>query len=208
MARLGGGGDAQGRAVVDDPVCAGGEERLIGGGGANGEDAGACGFARARARGRVFDDNAILRGKMNRGSTFQIRLRVWLAALDVAGGDEMRDVLPEAGGTQTYFGERARSGGDDGELRRGNCSEQIFGAGKGDDVGDIFDFGALHPAVFFQVDFGAGVREKFLDRGEAGAAMRELNDVVGIHVVLECPASPDAGDGGSGINEDAVHVDE
>ena len=50
--------------------------------------------------------------------------------------------------------------------------------------------------------------EKFLNGGEAGPAVGEMDGMIGVEVVLERPAGPDAGDGGSGVDKDAVHVEE
>ena len=52
------------------------------------------------------------------------------------------------------------------------------------------------------------MREEFLDGGETGAAVGVQDGVVGIEVVLEGPTRPDAGDGGGGVDEDAVHVEQ
>ena len=81
-------------------------------------------------------------------------------------------------------------------------------AGKSDDVGDFFDFAAFHPAIFFEMDGGIGLGKKFADRGEAGAAVGEVDDVIGIEIVLEGPATPYAGDGRGRVDEDAIHIDE
>lgn len=81
-------------------------------------------------------------------------------------------------------------------------------AGKSDDVGDFFDFAALHPTILFEMDGGIGLGKKFADGSQAGAAVGEVDDVVGIEIVLERPASPDARDGGGGVDEDAIHIDE
>ena len=120
----------------------------------------------------------------------------------------MGDVLPKASGAQADLGKSARGGGDHGELRRGNSGEQVLGARKGDDVGDIFNFGALHPAVFGEMDGGIGVGEKLPDGGKTGAAVGKLNDVFGVQVMLEGPAGPDADNGGSGIDEHAIDIEE
>jgi hypothetical protein len=55
---------------------------------------------------------------------------------------------------------------------------------------------------------GVGVRQEVPERVEAHAAVGEVDDIFGIHVVLESPAGPDSGNSGGGVNEDAVHVDE
>ena len=116
--------------------------------------------------------------------------------------------LPEAGGAEPNFGERARGRGDDGALRGRGTSEKCTGAGKGDDVGEVFDFTAFHPAIFFEVCFGRSMGQEFLNGGQGSAAVGESDNAGGIHVVSSGPAGPYAGDGGGGIDEDAVHVNE
>ena len=82
-----------------------------------------------------------------------------------------------------------------------------MGAGKRDHVGDVFDFAAFHPAIFFQVVFRRIIGQEILDGGEGSAAVSQGDDADGVHVVARSPAGPDAGDGGGGIDQDAVHVD-
>ena len=81
-------------AVIGDPIGAGGEERSVVAGGADGEDPGSRRLSGSGARGGVFDDDAIPRRKLKRGGTFEVRLRMRLAVLDVAGGYELTDKLP------------------------------------------------------------------------------------------------------------------
>ena len=206
MAGLGAGIDMNGGEVVDNPVGSGGEEFGVSGGGAKSEDASARAFAGTGARGGVFNDNTELRMEMEGGSAFEIGLRVRLAASDVAGGNEMLDVVPKPGGAKANFGERAGGGGDDGELRRRDGEKQVFGAGKSGDVVDVLDFGAFHPGVFGEMDGGVSVREQFLNRGETGASVSGGDGELGIEIVLASPAHPNAGDGGGGVDEDAVHI--
>ena len=80
-----------------------------------------------------------------------------LAVVDVAGGDELTDEIPETGGAETDFGERVRGRGDDGALCGWDAGEKRAGAGKGDDVGEVFDFTAFHPAIFLEMSFGRSV---------------------------------------------------
>ncbi len=82
-----------------------------------------------------------------------------------------------------------------------------MGTGKRDHVGDLFNFALLHPAIFREVSGGIGVGKEFADGCEAGAAVGEVDDVVGVEFVLAGPAGPNAGDGRGGVDEDAVHVD-
>ena len=120
----------------------------------------------------------------------------------------MMDKVPDAGGAEADFGEVARGGGDDDALAGGHGDEEFASAGERDDVGDVFDFGAEHPTIFLEVEFGAFVGKKVLDGGAAGAAVGECSDRDGIHVVARGPAGPDTCDGGGGIDEDAVHVNQ
>ncbi len=202
------GGEAEGGAVVDDPVGARGKKCVVVNCGAHGKDTGARGFAGTNAEGRVFNDDTGLRVEMKRLGAFEVRLRIGLAALDIGGSDEVMDVRPKIGGAQTDFGKRASGGSDDRELRRRHSGEQLLGAGKRDDVSNFLNFATLHPAIFFQVNCRIGVGQEFADGGETGTAVGEVHDVVGIEIVLESPAGPDAGDGRGGVNKDAVHVDQ
>ena len=128
--------------------------------------------------------------------------------LDVAGGDELADEFPQAGGTETDFGERACGGSDHGAPGGRDAGQKSMGAGKRDQVGDVFNFTALHPAIFFQVILRRIFRQQVLDGGKGSATVRERDDADGVHVVARGPAGPDAGDGCGGIDENAVHVDE
>jgi hypothetical protein len=201
-------GEAEGGAVVDDPISASGEKGCLIRGGANCQYAGTGGLTGTRARGGVFDDDAILCGEVEGGRTFGVGLGIGLAVLNVGGGDEMMDVVPKAGGTEADFGEDACGGSDDGELS-GSCGgEKLFGAGEGDHVGNVFDFGPLHPGVFSEMRGGIGVWEEVADGSEAGTAVGELDGGVGIEVVFAGPASPNAGHSGSRVDQNAIHVDE
>jgi hypothetical protein len=195
-------------AIIGDPVGASGEEGRVFSRSADGKNAAASGFAGTSAGGRVFDDDAILWGKVDGGGAFEIGLRIGFAVLDVGGGDEVGDVFPEMSDAQADFGEGAGGGSDYTESAGRNCGEQFFGAREGDDVGDILDFTAFHPLIFDKMDRGVGVGQELPEGVKAHASVGEVDDVFGIHIVLESPAGPDAGDGGRGINEDAVHVDE
>ena len=111
-----GGIEMQRRAIVDDPIGAGGEEIVVGGRSTKSEDASASGFSGTRAGGSIFDDDAELRVQVESGCAFQVRLGVRLTASNVAGGDEVLDVLPKAGSTEADFGEGAGGGSDNREL--------------------------------------------------------------------------------------------
>ena len=198
--------DVKGGAIVDDPVGTGGEKVRVGGGGADGKHAAAGGFAGTRAGRSVFDNDAIVGGQAESGRTFQVRLGIRFASQDVAGGDQVMDILPEAGGAEPDFGERARGGSDDSELTRRQSREQFPGPGKSDNVGDIFNFSALHPVVFGKVGGRIGVGQEFANGCQTGAAVGELNGGIGIEIVFPGPTSPDAGDRSRRVHKDAVHI--
>ena len=195
-------------AVVGNPVGAGVEQNRIIDGSAYGEDAGTGSFAGTDAEGRVFNDDAGLRVEMQGGRALEIGLGVGFSMQDVRGSDKVMDVRPEAGGAETDFGERARGGSHYSKPGGGNYGEQLLRAGQGDDVVDLFDFAPLHPAILRHMDGRIGLGKKFTDGSKAGAAVGEMDNVVRIKIVLASPARPDASNGGSGVDEDAVHVDE
>jgi hypothetical protein len=62
--------------------------------------------------------------------------------------------------------------------------------------------------VLFEMTFGGYVGKKFLNGGERGASVSERDDAHRIQVVTSRPAGPDARDGGSGIDKDAIHVNQ
>ena len=133
-------GAAEGSAVVGDPIGAGGVEFCIGAGGADGEDARTGRFAGACAGGGVFDDDAIGRRELQGRGAFQIRLRMRLAVLDVAGGDQVMDEGSDTGGAEADFGEVACGRGDHDALSGGRGGEEFPGARKGNHVGDVIEF--------------------------------------------------------------------
>jgi hypothetical protein len=200
--------EAKRGAIVDDPIGARSEKGGVVGGAANGKNASASGFAGTYAGRSILDDDAILSGEMESGGAFCVGLGIGFAVTNVGGADEVMDVVPKARGAEADFGKCARGGSDDGELAGSSGGEQVFGSGKGGHVGDVFDFGALHPIIFGEMDGSVGVGEEFANGGEAGAAVGELDGGVRIEIVLEGPARPNAGDRGSGVDENAIHVDE
>jgi len=208
IAEGGGVGEANRGAIVDDPVGATGKEFGVAGGGADGKDAAARAFSRADAGRGVFDDDAVTGGKGKSGGAFEVGLGIGLATLDVAGRDHVTNKMKDARGTKTDFSEFADGGGDDREAVRRDLGKQLGGAGQSDNVGDVVDFGLLHPEVFSEVSFGGSVGEEFLDADETGAAVGVLDNKVGVEAVLGGPCRPDAGYRGCGIDENAVHIEE
>jgi hypothetical protein len=149
-----------------------------------------------------------LRIDVKRSGAFEIWLRIRFASLDVTGRDEMVDVLPEARRAETNLGERSRGGRDHTELRRRNEGEKSLRTGKSDDVGDLFDFASFHPTIFCQMNGGIRFGKEFAYGSQTSSAVGRADDEIGVEIVLEGPAGPDAGDGGGGVDEHAVHVDE
>jgi len=208
FAGRGRGGEADGGAIVDDPVGATGKEFGITGGGTDGEDAAAGGFAGADAGRGVFDDDALGGGNAERGGSLEIRLGIRLAMLDVTGRDHVADERKNARGTKTDFGKLADGGGNDREALRRELREQLAGARQSGNVGDVVDFGLLHPQVFREMGFRGGVGEEFLDADQAGPSVGVLDNSLGVEAVLGSPGRPDAGHCGRGIHENAVHIEE
>jgi hypothetical protein len=116
--------------------------------------------------------------------------------------------MKNARGTKTDFGEFADGGSDDREAVRRNLGEQLGRSRKSDNVGDVIDFGLLHPEVFSELGFGGSVGKEFLDADEAGATVGLLDNSDGVEAVLVGPSFPDAGHGGGGIDENTVHIEE
>ena len=86
-----------------------------------------------------------------------------LAVLDVGGADEVMDKVPDTSGAEADFREVARGGCDYNMLGCWHGGEEFSGAGERDDIGNVFEFAAEHPAVFLEMDLGALVGKKFLD---------------------------------------------
>src|ERR1700679_4265903 len=99
----------------------------------------------------------------------------------------------------------ARAGSDDGPAIGRKAGEQKDRAGQGDDSCEVRDFAALDFAILGVV---VGVRQVVAHGGEAGAAVGVGNNFFRIESVLECPLMPHASDGGRGVDEDAVEVEE
>ena len=69
----------QGAAILYDPVCAQFDEKIVGFGGLNCDDASAGCLARTDSSRGVLDHHAILRSESKQGSTLQIRFGIGLA---------------------------------------------------------------------------------------------------------------------------------
>ena len=201
-------GGAKGRAIVNDPVGACGEKRLIRGGSANGQDAAARGFAGDCAGGGVFDHDAIARRETESDRALLIRFGIGFAALDIAGGYDAVHAIPQAGGTQADFREGAGGRSNHGELTGSNAGEQVRCSGKRDDVGNVFDLGLLHPVILRQMLGVTGVWQEFLNGSQTGAAVGKLYGRDRLQIVANGPAGPDTGHRRGGVDQDAVHIDE
>jgi len=143
-------------------------------------------------------------GKPEQRRAFQIGLGVRLAVRDVGGGDHAGGER-QSGGPDADFCQAASAGGDDGPAIWGKAGEQGDRAGQGDDACEVGDFTAFDFAIF---DGVVGVGQVVADRGEAGTAVGAGDDFFGIESVFDGPLMPDAIDGGSGVDEDSVEVEE
>ena len=111
----------------------------------------------------------------------------------------------EAGCTDADFRERAAAGGGDGPAILRDCLQEFESAGEGNHACDVFDFAALDFAIFGGV---IGVGKEFAYGGDAGAAVGLAYDFLGDEAVLGGPLGPNARDGGGGIDQDAVEIEE
>src|SRR6266849_3227377 len=200
----GGGGEAEGGEVVDDPVGAGLPQLGIGSGGAQGEDAGACGLAGANAGGGVFDDDAVGGSEAENLGGFEVGLGIGLAALDVVGGDEISGER-EAGGADADFGQPAGAGSGDGPAILRESLQDFESAGEGNHAFNVRDFAAFDFAIF---RFVIGVGQQLANGGDAGLAVSLADDFARIEAVLVGPDGPDARDGRGGVDEDAVEIEQ
>src|SRR4029077_1735908 len=103
------------------------------------------------------------------------------------------------------FRERAAARGGDGPAVLRDYLQEFDSAGEGNHAFDVFDFAAFDFAIF---DVVIGARKEFADGGDAGTAVGLADDFLGDETVLRGPLGPDARDGGSGINEHTVKIEE
>lgn len=194
--------DAQvGEALDDDIGLAELADRISGG---HGDDAHPRGFAGADAGGRILDDDAVAGSEAQCCRALEIRFGVGLAVGDVAGRDHgVRD--RKADGAQASGGQVARAGGYDRPAVGRNTSQQIGGPSNGAHPFQVGDFTLFHGR-----GFGVGVElgRDFTDGLDGRTAVGDGDNPGGIEMVLARPDSPLALDGGAGVNENAVEVEE
>ncbi|MCU1239803.1 MAG: hypothetical protein JWO71_529 [Candidatus Acidoferrum typicum] len=111
----------------------------------------------------------------------------------------------ESGGADADLGQFACTGSGDGPPVLRESLQDFESAGEGNYAFDVFDFAALDFAIFGGV---VGVGEEFADGGEAGAAVGLADDFVGNEAVFIRPDGPYAGNGGGGVYQDAVEIEE
>ena len=88
----------------------------------------------------------------------------------------------------------------------GRLASKFERAGKRDHPFKVFDFAAFDFAI---LDFVIGVREIFADGRKAGASVGARRRLRQDRIrARSAQLAPDAGDGGSGVDEDSVHVEE
>jgi hypothetical protein len=199
-----GGVEAERGKVVGDPVGAGLCQLGVGGCSTQGEDAAARGFGGADPGRCVFHDDAVGGREAESLCGFDIGLGIGFAALYVGGGDHVFR-HGEAGGVNADLGQSAcaRCGDRPAILREG--LQEFESAREGNYAFGVFDFAALDFTIF---GFVVGVGEEFTDGGDARTAVGLADDLVGDEAVLVGPDGPDAGYGGSGVDEDAVEIEE
>ena len=190
--------------IAGDPIRSCAQKLRIGGSGTQRQYARTGCFTRANTGGGIFNDNAIRGRYSEKLRAFPVGIREWFAALDIVGGDERRGDR-QSRRSQAHFGQAASCGSDDGPSLRGYGLQEVQGARKSCYIGDVFDFEALDFTIFSVV---IAARQQFADGGEAGAAMGLTNYILGHQAMTEGPNGPYARDGGGGIDEDAVHVEE
>src|ERR1700722_15493697 len=187
-------------SVAHDPVGTGGAGYIFFDRRAKSDDLRSRGFTGAHSGGSVFDHDTFRGRKSEEGSAAQIRLGIGLAFHDVVGGDHSRRQR-KAGGFDANFGQAPSAGGHDGPAIRGKARQQLKCAGQRHDALEVFNFAPLHFAVFGNV---IGVGKIVADGADAGSTMGAGHDFLGIESVLNRPLAPDAGDSGSGVDENSI----
>jgi bifunctional aspartokinase / homoserine dehydrogenase 1 len=108
-------------------------------------------------------------------------------------------------GADADLREAAGAGGSDSPAILRESLQHFEGAREGNNAAGVFDFAALDLAILC-CRIGAG--EEFANGGDAGASVGLADDFFGDEAVLVGPDGPDAGDGGRGVDQDAVQVEE
>src|SRR5579862_2359270 len=167
------------------------------------DDTGSGSLSRADSSGDVLHDDAFSCREAEHGCSFLIGLGIGLTVHDVIGGDES-PWQGQTGGFDANLGQRARARSDDGPAIGGKACEKVERAGERDHAFKVFDLAALNFAI---LGFVISVRKIFADGGETGTSVGGGYDFLGIESMFDRPLSPDAGDGGSGVDEDSVHIE-
>jgi len=107
--------------------------------------------------------------------------------------------------SQTYFGQPARRGGDYRPPLAWDGLQKVQGSGERRYIRDVLDFAAFDFAIF---RFVITVGKKLADCGHARSAMAFVHDFGWFKAVGVGPTCPHARDGRSGIDENAIHVEE
>ena len=74
-----------------------------------------------------------------------------------------------------------------------------------DNAFEVFNLLALDFAI---LGVGVDVGKILANGGDAGTSVRVFDNFIWIETVLDRPSSPDARDGGSGVEENSIHVEE
>ena len=103
------------------------------------------------------------------------------------------------------LGQRPGAGSNDGPAIRGQLREQPQRTWKEHDALEVFHFATFDFTILGRV---IGMGQVFPHCSKAGAAMRPRNYFVWIKAMLHCPAMPHPGHGASGVDQDAVQVEQ
>lgn len=195
-------GDGQVVEGGDDVICLlelGGRMR-----GGNGEDLAAGGFGGADAGGGVFEDEALGGRDAELLGAEAVGFGIGLAAGDVVCGDEVMG-QGDAEETEAVAEDAFRGGGDDRPAIGRKRGEEWGYAGVEQGSGGVFGV-----EVFQAAEFGGEIKGRLgVADGVDGAATVGGVDGEGVFDAVEAgPAAPAALVGGSGADEDAVHIEE
>lgn len=127
-----------------------------------------------------------------------------LSVGDVAGGNDFRRNR-QARGANAHLREISSARSDNRPSIGRQGSQQGECSGQRYDAVDVFDFAALNLTIQgFMVGFG----QEFADGLDAGAPVSLADRDLGIKAVLDGPLRPYSSDGGRGVDQDTIEVEE
>ena len=87
----------------------------------------------------------------------------------------------------------------------GRAASSSVRARQGHDVVDVFDFGFFNFAVFGEM---VARGEKFANGSDAGPAVSAPHHITGDKSIFPGPGGPHPRDRGSGIDQNAIHIEQ